>query len=127
MSQREAAAHLRVAVGTLARYEAGERATPVAVVRRMAVAYRRSVGEVLRHSGTPVSPLPVAPWSADDLPAVITALRSTAGLTRAGLGRVLDRSGQAVHSWETGRSRPSPVTCRRLEAVLGLPTGLLPG
>jgi transcriptional regulator with XRE-family HTH domain len=57
MSQREAAAYLGIAVGTLARYEAGERQAPVAVVRRMAKAYGRSVEELL-HSGCEVPPLP---------------------------------------------------------------------
>lgn len=125
MSQREAAAHLRIAVGTLARYETGERATPVVVVRRMATAYHRSVAEVLRASGTQLAPLPPRPWSADDLPAALAGLRSAAGLTKVELGRLVARSGQAVRTWEAGQSRPSADTCSRLEVVLGLPPGAL--
>jgi transcriptional regulator with XRE-family HTH domain len=127
MSQREAAAHLRIAVGTLARYEAGERATPVTVVRRMAAIYHRGVGEVLRSSGTPVVPLPPVPWTPGDLPEALTALRLAAGLSKVALGRLVGRSGQAVSQWEAGRSRPTPATCRRMEAVFGLPAGRLPG
>jgi transcriptional regulator with XRE-family HTH domain len=126
MSQREAAAYLRIAVGTLARYEAGERATPVAVVRRMAAAYSRSVGEVLRCSGTAVVPVPSRPWSTQDLPAAPTALRSAAGMTKEELGRTVGMSGQAVRAWEAGHRRPTPLTCRRLEVVFRLPAGKLP-
>jgi transcriptional regulator with XRE-family HTH domain len=127
MSQREAAAHLGVAVGTLARYEAGERATPVAIARRMAVAYRCRLVEVLRHGGSPVGPvLTASGWPPAHLPAAIRAARLTAGMTKVGLGRAVGRSGQSVHGWEIGRCRPSPSTCRRLEVVLGLPAGRLP-
>src|SRR4051794_19489755 len=41
MSQREAAAHLGIALGSLARCEAGQRRPPIPVVRRMAAVYRR--------------------------------------------------------------------------------------
>jgi transcriptional regulator with XRE-family HTH domain len=127
MSRREAAAHLRITVGTLARYEAGERATPVAVVRRMATAYGRSVGEVLQHSGQPSVPLPPgAVWRREDVPQAVRALRTAAGLTKDGLGQLLGRSGQAVRSWELGGSRPTPVSCRRMEALFQLPPGKFP-
>ena len=126
MSQREAAAHLRTSVGALARYEAGVRATPIPVVRRMAAVYQRTVAEVLRCSGTELRPLPPTPWSADQLPDVLQALRAAAGLTKVEVGRAVGRSGQAVRSWEIGRTRPAPATLRGLEVVLGLPPGRLP-
>jgi transcriptional regulator with XRE-family HTH domain len=127
MSQREAAAHLGIAVGTLARYEAGERSAPVAVVRRMAAAYRRPVEELLRHSGREIRPLPVgARWRPEDVPAAILALRTAAGLTKVDFGRVVGRSGQAVRNWESGRTRPVADTCRRLETVFRLPAGKFP-
>jgi len=124
MTQREAAAHLRIAVGSLARYEAGERVPPVPVVRRMAAAYRRPVGDVLALTGHELVPLPPgSSWSRAEVPEAIRALRTTAGMTKDGLGRVLGRSGQAVRSWEAGRSRPTATTLRRLEVLFGLPAG----
>lgn len=126
MSCREAAVHLGVAVGTLARYESGERSTPVAVLRRMATVYRRPPEGLLRFSAG-VVPLPAgARWRPEDVPQAIQALRTAAGMSKVQLGRVLGRSGQAVRSWETGRTRPTPTTCRRLEAVFGLSVGRLP-
>ncbi len=119
MTQREAAAHLRIAVGSLARYEAGQRTVPVSVIRRMAVAYRRPFDEVLGHSGHQPVPLPPGPsWGPADLPEAIRSLRTTAGMSKDGLGRILGRSGQAVRSWE--------ATMRRLELLFGLPTGRFP-
>jgi transcriptional regulator with XRE-family HTH domain len=127
MSRVEAAAHLRVSIGALARYEAGERRTPVRIVRRMARVYGRTVDEVLAHSGSTLLPLPAGRrWCPEELPLVLTALRTAAGLTKAGLGRAVGRSGQAVAGWEAGRSRPSPAMCRRLEVVFGLAAGRLP-
>jgi transcriptional regulator with XRE-family HTH domain len=127
MSQREAAAHVGIAVGSLARYEAGERRAPVAVARRMAAAYRRPVSEVLSACGIALLPLPAGVrWRPEDLPKALRAARIAAGLTKVALGRAIGRSGQAVRSWETGRSRPGPAVCRRLEVVLGLPAGKLP-
>jgi transcriptional regulator with XRE-family HTH domain len=125
MSQREAAAHLRISVGTLARYEAGERATPLRVARRMAAAYQRSLSEVLRCSGTQIPPLPPAPWSTSELPEVLRALRSGGGWTKVELGRAVGRSGQAVRAWETGRTRPTREILVALEVVFGLAAGRL--
>jgi transcriptional regulator with XRE-family HTH domain len=127
MSQREAAAHLGIAVGSLARYEAGERRTPMTVLRRMAGVYGRPVSELLEHGGCAILPLPRGiRWRPEDVPAAITALRVAAGLTKVGLGRLTGRSGQAVAGWEAGRTRPAPATCRRLETIFGLPAGRLP-
>jgi len=127
MSQREAAAHLGITVGSLARYEAGERRTPMVVLRRMAGAYQRPVAELLQHGGCTILPLPRGPrWRPQDVPAAITALRLAAGLTKVDLGRLTERSGQAVGAWEAGRTRPSTATCRRLETIFGLPGGQLP-
>jgi len=127
MSQREAAAHLGIAIGSLARYEAGERRAPLAVARRMAAAYRRPVPVVLAACGIELLPFPAGVrWRPEDVPDGLRAARLAAGLTKVDLGRAVGRSGQAVRGWETGRSRPGPGTCRRLEAVLGLPAGTLP-
>ncbi|WP_436692134.1 helix-turn-helix domain-containing protein [Geodermatophilus sp. CPCC 205506] len=127
MSRAEAAAQLGISVGALARYEAGERRTPIPVVRRMAPAYGRRVGELLPHSGSTLLPLPPGRlWFPEELPDAVRALRIAAGLTKVGLGRAVGRSGQAVAAWEAGRARPSPATCRRLEVVFGLVPGRLP-
>lgn len=127
MTRAEAAAHLGIAVATLSRYEAGERRPPVAVARSMSRTYRRPVPEVLASCGITLVPLPAGPtWSAADLPAAILAARVARGLTKVALGRAVGRSGQAVRTWELGRARPDPATCRRLETVLGLPVGKLP-
>lgn len=127
MSRREAAAQLRISVGTLSRYEAGGRSVPIPVVRRMAFTYGRSTSELLRLSGRALLPLPIGrPWRPVDVPAGITALRTTAGLSKEELGRAVQRSGQAVGGWERGRTRPSPATCRRLEAMFCLPAGTFP-
>ncbi|MGY1661965.1 helix-turn-helix domain-containing protein [Geodermatophilus sp. SYSU D00705] len=127
MSQREAAAYLRVALGTLARYEAGDRQVPVAVARRMAVVYRRATAEVVGACGIDLPPLPPGPrWRPREVPEGLRAARLSAGLTRAALGRAVDRSGQTVGAWEAGVRSPGPQTCRRLEVVLGLPAGTLP-
>ena len=125
MSQREAAAHLRISVGALARYEAGTRNTPMPVVRRMAAVYQRTVTDLLVCSGTELYPVPATPWSADELPDVLRALRSARGLTKVAVGRAVGRSGQAVRSWETGRTRPAPATLQTLEVVFRLPRGRL--
>lgn len=127
MSRREAAAQLGISVGSLARYEAGERGTPIPVLRRMAAAYGRPVSELLKHAGCEILPLPPGSrWRPDQVPAAITALRVAAGLSKVDLGRLVGRSGQAVGGWESGRTRPTPVTCRRLETIFGLPAGRLP-
>ena len=62
----------------------------------------------------------------DEVPDVIRALRTAAGLTKVGLGRAVDRSGQAVAGWESGRTLPTPATFRRLEVVFGLGPGRFP-
>lgn len=127
MSQREAAAYLGVAVGSLARYESGERPPPLNVVRAMAVAYRRPLADLLRHSGHDIPPLPSGPcWRPEQVPQAILALRSAAGMTKTQLGRKLGRSGQAVRSWEVGRSRPTQATCRRLELLFPVSRGRFP-
>jgi transcriptional regulator with XRE-family HTH domain len=127
MTQREAAAHLGVAIGTLARYEAGERPIPITLARRMAGLYRCPVATVLRHGGRTLPRVPPgAVWRADQVPDGIRAARARAGLTKAGLGRAVGKSAQAVHQWERGRSRPRTSTCRRLELVLGLSPGRIP-
>lgn len=127
MTQREAAVHLGVAVGTVARYEAGLRPVPVVVARRMARAYGCAVHELPgRGRSLPVRLPRRARWRPEDVPAGIRALRQAAGLSKAGLGRTVGRSGQAVPAWEAGRSRPGEMTRRRLEAVFGLRAGVLP-
>jgi transcriptional regulator with XRE-family HTH domain len=126
MSQREAAAHLGIAIGTLARYESGERRTPVPVVRAMARAYRRPIRDVLQHSGVALPPLPAAAtWSPADLPKAISALRAAEGLSKDGLGRVIGRSGQTIRRWEDGAGLPDAASIRRLEVVFRLPPGRL--
>lgn len=59
------------------------------------------------------------------VPDGIRAPRLAAGLSKAGLGRAVGRSGQAVAGWEDGRTRPGEVTRRRLESVFGLAVGVL--
>lgn len=127
MSQREAAAYLGVAVGSLARYESGERRPPLNVVRAMAGAYRRPVADLLRYSGHDILPLPSGRcWQPEQVPQAILALRTAAGLTKTQLGRALGRSGQAVRSWEVGRSRPTQATYRRLELLFPVSRGRFP-
>jgi DNA-binding XRE family transcriptional regulator len=92
----------------------------------MAAAYRRPTAELLAHCGIDLPAFPSGvPWSPADLPHKIRAARMITGLTKAQLGRIVDRSGQAVNAWELGRTRPSAVMCRRLEAVFRLPAGSL--
>jgi DNA-binding XRE family transcriptional regulator len=123
MSQREAAAHLGVAVGTLGRYEAGQRTTPLPVVRTMARIYRRPLREVLQHSGVAVEPLPAGrSWSPTELPQVIRALRTAAGLSTTELGRAVGPSGALLGE---GAGRPSADIRRRLELLLALGPGSL--
>jgi transcriptional regulator with XRE-family HTH domain len=127
MSRAEAAAAVGVSVSALARYEAGKRATPIPVVRRMARAYGRPVDELLQHSGSRLLPLPPRRrWLTEEVPQAVRALRTAAGMTKVGVGRAVGRSGQAVASWEAGRTRPTPATCRRLEVVFGLAPGRFP-
>lgn len=127
MTQREAAAYLGVAVGSLARYESGERCTPLHVVRAMAVAYRRPIAELRRHSGRELLALPPGrDWRPEQVPQAILALRTAAGMTKTELGRALGRSGQAVRSWEVGRSLPTQATYRRLELVFPVSRGRFP-
>jgi transcriptional regulator with XRE-family HTH domain len=127
MSRAEAAAALGVSVGSLARYEAGERPTPIPVVRRMARAYGRSVEDLLPYSGSRLVPLPPRHrWRPEEVPQAIRALRTAAGLTRVGLGRAVDRSGNTVARWEAGHTLPVPGTLRRLEVIFGLAPGRFP-
>ena len=124
MSQREAAAHLGIAIATIARYESGDRRLPVKMVRRMAALYRCPTSSILRHSGTTLLPLPPGrTWGAEQVPEGIRAARLAAGLTKVQVGRAVGRSAQAVYKWELGLARPRPQTCRRLEVLLGLPPG----
>lgn len=127
MSQREAAAHLGISIGTLARYESGERPIPVATARRMAILYRRPMDTLLRHGGRVLPAFPPGRvWAEEQVPEGIRAARVVAGMTKAALGRALGTSAQAVYKWERGESRPRTRTCRRLELVLGLPAGRIP-
>jgi transcriptional regulator with XRE-family HTH domain len=127
MSRAEAATAFGVSVGTLARYEAGERPTPIPVVRRMARAYGRSVEDLLPYSGSRLEPLPPRRrWRPEEVPQAIRALRTAAGLTRVGLGRAVGRSGTTVARWEAGHTLPTPGTLRRLEVVFGLRPGRFP-
>jgi transcriptional regulator with XRE-family HTH domain len=127
MSQREAAAHLGIAVATLARYESGDRHLPIKLARRMAALYRCPTAVVLSHGGRSLPLLPPGRvWREDQVPEGIRAARLSAGMTKVELGRALGRSAQAVHKWERGETRPTTATCRRLEAVLGLPSGQVP-
>jgi transcriptional regulator with XRE-family HTH domain len=127
MTQREAAAHLGVAIGTLARYESGDRPVPVRAVKRMATLYRCPLVAVLRHSRRTLPPIPSgAVWREEQVPAGIRAARLAVGMTKAELGRALGRSAQAVYKWERGQTRPRTPTCRRLEILLGLPVGRIP-
>jgi transcriptional regulator with XRE-family HTH domain len=127
MSQREAAAHLGIAVATLARYESGDRLLPIKLARRMAALYRCPMAIVLGHGGQSLPPLPPGKvWREDQIPEGIRAARLAAGMTKVELGRALGRSAQAVYKWERGQTRPTAATCRRLEAVLGLPPGRVP-
>lgn len=128
MSQREAAAHLGIAVSTLARYESRERPIPIKMVRRIAALYRCPAGQVFRISGRALPPIPIGSmWDEEQVPEGLRAARLAAGLTKAELGRALGKSAQAVHKWEHGQTRPRAATCRRLEMVLGLPVGQIGG
>jgi DNA-binding XRE family transcriptional regulator len=92
----------------------------------MATVYRRPPGGMLRMSDD-IVPLPQGPrWRAEDLPVVIRALRTAAGLSKVQFGRILGRSGQALRTWEIGRSKPTAPTCRWIEAVFGLPSAVSP-
>lgn len=127
MSRKEAADLLGIAVGSLSRYEAGERVTPVRVARRMAVTYRRRLAEVLEHSGHVFPPLPAAAtWRPPDVPRAVRSLRLSAGWTKSDLGRALGRSAQAVRNWEKGYRLPPPAVCRRMEIVFRLASGTFP-
>jgi transcriptional regulator with XRE-family HTH domain len=127
MSQRETAAYLGIAIGTLARYESGERPISIMVARRVAALYGCPISIVLRHGGRVLPPIPPGPvWRAEQVPEGIRAARIVAGLTKAGLARALGTSAQAVHKWERGEARPRVPTCRRLEQVLGLSVGRIP-
>jgi transcriptional regulator with XRE-family HTH domain len=127
MSRAEAATALGVSMGTLARYEAGERPTPIPVVRRMARAYGRSVEDLLPYSGSRLVPLPPnRRWRPEEVPQAIRALRTAAGLTRVGLGRAVGRSGNTVARWEAGHTLPMPGTLRRLEVIFGIAPGRFP-
>jgi len=91
----------------------------------MALVYRQPAALLLATHRHPLPRLPPRPWTERDLPDVIRAARVQAGLDKVTLGRRLRRSGQAVRSWETGRTRPPLETRRRLERVLHLPHGSL--
>lgn len=125
MTVREAAAHLRISPGTLARYEAGQRTPTPSVLQAMAHAYRQPLND-LRGLFQAPPPLPDIPWTAADLPPLISSLRQRRGLSKVHLGRLVNRSGQAVRAWETGATSPQPDTCRRLELIFGLSPGRLP-
>lgn len=125
MTGREAAGTLGISLASLARYEAGQRAVPLAVLRRMAVIYRQPAADLLAQRAEPLPRLPERPWSEDDVPAVLHGLRVRAGLSKVAVGRRVGRSGQAVRGWETGLTRPGTDTRLRLEAVFGVPPGSL--
>jgi transcriptional regulator with XRE-family HTH domain len=73
MSRAEAAIHLGVHATTLARYEAGVRATPVALLRHMARIYGQPTSALLATKNDPLPQLPARPWTAADLPHLIHA------------------------------------------------------
>ncbi len=67
------------------------------VVRRMARIHGRGVDEILAHSGSMLLPLSAGGrWRPEDLPMVLKALRTAAGMSKVGVGRAVGRSGQAV-------------------------------
>lgn len=57
-----------------------------------------------------------------ELPAVLRALRESSGLSRAQLGRCVGVDRRTVGKWESGCSRPSALSLRRLAALFGVPS-----
>lgn len=53
----------------------------------------------------------------------LRAARETAGLTRCGLGALVDRTGRTVGRWEDGSIAPKPAERLRLAEVLGADVG----
>jgi transcriptional regulator with XRE-family HTH domain len=123
----EAAAHLGIAVGTLARYESGERKVPIAILRRMARSYRCPVAQLVRMARLDLPTLPRGTrWTVEQVPQAIRALREAEGCTKADLGRAVGRSATAVAAWESGKARPTSGACRRMEVVFRLRIGMFP-
>ncbi|RBY85901.1 helix-turn-helix transcriptional regulator [Blastococcus sp. TF02A-26] len=126
MSQQEAAHHVGISVRTLRRYEHGRRRPGLAAARSLARCYRRPLAEVLRAGAVPVPPILMRrAWVPADLPAVLEALRATAGLSAAELGRRLGTTGRRVRSWERGIAVPGRAACQRLELLHQLPADRL--
>lgn len=126
LTQRELAHLLGASVRSVAHWEAGTRAVPLSVARRMAHCFRRPLPTVLAAAGLTL-PAVSHPrtWTLAGLPDVLTALRRSSGLSAAAVGRRLNASAWVVRSWETGASVPSLSVCHRLEMLHGLPRGVL--
>jgi transcriptional regulator with XRE-family HTH domain len=122
MTQQEAAHHVGISVRTLRRFEHGRRRPGLAEARALARCFRRPLAEVLRACGVPVPPILLRrTWAPADLPAVLEALRASAGLSAAELGRRLGTSGRQVRAWERGVALPGRPACQRLELLHQLP------
>lgn len=126
LSQERAAQRIGVRRDTLGAWERGEGRPPLAVLRRMAVAYGVPVAGVARAAGVEPPPLlDQRRWRAGDLPEVLRTLRAWAGLTQRGLAERCGCSVATVRSWESGRAAPSSRLRDRLERALGLSEGAL--
>jgi transcriptional regulator with XRE-family HTH domain len=126
LTQREMAHHLGASVRSVAHWEAGTRALPLPVARRLAALLKIPLRTVLRAAEREL-PMLTHPrtWTPVDLPHVLTTLRCNAGWSAAALARRLGTSGGVVRSWETAGVFPAASVCARLELVYRLPRGVL--
>ncbi len=126
LSQERAARAAGVHRQSLGAWERGEGTPPLAVVRRLARTYGRSVADAADAAGVAPPPL-LAPqrWRPGDLPEVLRTLRDWTGLTQRDLARRCRCSVATIRAWEAGRSAPSSRLRRRTESVFGLAPGSL--
>jgi transcriptional regulator with XRE-family HTH domain len=126
MTQREAAAVLRLSPSTLSRYENGHRAVRLPLARRLARAYSVKLGTVLAACDVvPPRMLLTPTWTPEQLPRILADLRVAAGASKSQVARSAQVGHSTVGRWETGESRPSRLALATLEATYELSPGRL--
>jgi transcriptional regulator with XRE-family HTH domain len=126
MTQREAAAVLRISASTLGRQENGRRPVDLPMARTMARVYQAPLAAVIQAAGLELPPvLHLSRWDPEQLPDVLTGLRTASGLSRSSVARVLGVSHSTVARWESGESVPCSSVLASLELHYDIARGRL--
>ena len=123
LSQNDIADILNVKSNTISQYENGRREPDFSSLCRIADYFGVTTDYLLGIEDTPDIVLPLRTLFGDQL----KKYRSMANLSQSTLAKLLNVSRQAVGSWETNRTSPSPEMIVEIASVLNVSTDTLLG